>query len=171
MAKEKLVQRADKVAFMDVDGTGKSFERMKGFTSMATNKNPKEYTRQYVDELFETTDVVGISASIDFAFDQFVGNKVHDKLAQMIDDELIGTDAVVEIVIVDFSKPSDAGETTFEARKRNYSVIPATEGDSLDAYTYGGSFKVNGGTVKGTAESTDNWLTATFTEATGTSEG
>lgn len=39
----KLVQRADKVAFMKVDDT---YHRMKGFTGLSNSKNPKEYTRQ-----------------------------------------------------------------------------------------------------------------------------
>lgn len=153
---KKLVQRADKVAFMKVND---KFIRMKGFTSLSTSKNPKEYTRQYVDELFETTDVVGISTSIDFNFDQFVGDPVHDELARLIDEELIGTEAIVEIMVVDFTKKSKTG---FEARKRKYSVIPNTEGGSLDAYTYEGTFRVNSGTEKGTATSDDKWQTAKF---------
>ena len=162
MSDKKLVQRADKVAFMKVDD---KFQRMQGFTGMSTSKNPKEYTRQYVDELFETTDVVGISASIEFAFDQFVGNPVHDKLTIMIDDEVVGTDAVVEIMVVDFTKPATGGTgKAFEARTRKYSVIPNTEGGSLDAYTYEGTFRVNGNTEKGTATSEDDFLTATFTK-------
>lgn len=161
MSEKKLVQRADKVAFMKVDD---KFQRMQGFTGMSTAKNPKEYTRQYVDELFETTDVVGISASIEFAFDQFVGNPVHDKLTQMIDDEVVGTDAVVEIMVVDFTKKGQA-EGQFEARTRKYSVIPNTEGGSLDAYTYEGTFRVNSNTEKGTATSTDKFMTAEFKKA------
>ena len=161
MNEKKLVQRADKVAFMKVKD---KFERMQGFTGMSTSKNPKEYTRQYVDELFETTDVVGISASIEFAFDQFVGNPVHDKLTEMIDNEVVGTDAVVEIMVVDFTK-KDSAEGEFQARTRKYSVIPNTEGGSLDAYTYEGTFRVNSNTEKVTATSTDKFLTAEFKKA------
>lgn len=157
---KKLVQRADKVAFYDVADT---FHRMKGFTSLATNKNPKEYTRQYVDELFETTDVVGISAAIDFAFDQMKNDPVHEDLTEIIDNEIIGTDAVREIMVVDFTKPSGDG---FECRKRSYSIIPGTDGGSLDAYTYEGTFRVNSEQVVGVATSTDEWQTATFAENT-----
>ena len=162
MAERKLVQRADKVAFLNVKDT---FTRMKGFTGMSTAKNPKEYTRQYVDELFETTDVVGISAAIEFAFDQFKGDAVHDKLVEMIDGEVVGTDAVVEIMVVDFTKPVPSADGTFEAKKRKYSLIPNTEGGSLDAYTYEGTFRVNSKTEKGTATTTDEWATATFAAA------
>lgn len=152
----KLVQRADKVAFMKVKDT---YHRMKGFTGLSNSKNPKEYTRQYVDEMFETTDVVGISASIEWGFDQLLGDPVHDKLAQLIDDEIIGTDAVVEILVVDFTKKAGSG---FEARERKYSVIPNTDGGSMDAYTYEGTFRVNGDFKKVTVTSKDEWQTATI---------
>lgn len=162
MSEKRLVQRADKVAFMKVED---KHVRMKGFTTQAISKNPKEYTRQYVDELFETTDVVGISSSIEFAFDQFKGDLVHDKLVQIIDEERVGTDSVVEIMIVDFTKEDATTPGTFEARKRKYSVIPNTEGGSLDAYTYEGTLRVNGAVEVGTATTTDDWATATFAPA------
>ena len=47
----------------------------------------------------------------------------------------MGSDAVREIVIVDFTK-QDTKKTGFEARKREYAVIPSTDGDGTDAYTY-----------------------------------
>ena len=154
---KKLVQRSDKVAFMKVN---EKWHRMKGFTSLSMKKNPKEYSRQYVDELFETTDVVGISAATDFAFDQYKGDKVHDFLVDMIDNEKIGTQATVEILVVDFTRPTDAptGDEFF-AKKRSYSVIPSSEGDSMDAYTYSGSFKVKSKAEEVKVKSTDDWQT------------
>lgn len=159
---KKLVQRSDKVAFMKVSD---KWHRMKGFTSLSMKKNAKEYSRQYVDELFETTDVVSISVSTDFAFDQYKGDKVHDHLVEMIDNEKIGTDATVEILVVDFTKPTAAGGATndeFHAKKRSYSVIPSSEGDSLDAYTYSGAFKVKGAAEDVKVKSTDGWQTVTI---------
>lgn len=57
----KLVGRHLRVAFLNTDATGSSpkFERMTNFTSMTNGKNPKEYSRQYVDESTERSDVVG----------------------------------------------------------------------------------------------------------------
>lgn len=78
---EILVSRSKKVMFYGVpDSTGENviFKRMKGFTDQSTSKNPKEYARQYVDELFEQTDVVGYSPSTSYGFDQYAGNTVHD---------------------------------------------------------------------------------------------
>ena len=62
---QTLVTRNKKVAFYKV---GDKFLRMTGFTSMAKSANPKEYSRQYVDETGEITDVTGYSPSIEYTF-------------------------------------------------------------------------------------------------------
>ena len=50
MASEKmLVGRHKRVAFMDADGSGKTFTRMTGFTSLSDGKNSTEYSRQYYE--------------------------------------------------------------------------------------------------------------------------
>lgn len=157
---EILVKRSDKVSFLDVDGT---LTRMTGFTSLSQNKNPKEYSRQYVDEEFENTDVTGYSPDIDFGFDQYKNNAVHDKLVEILDGEKTGADAIVTIVTVDFSQPVGS---SYIATKRNWSVMGDTEGDSMDAYTYSGSFRVKTSRIEGVAASTDGFKTCTFAEGT-----
>ena len=52
---------------------------------------------------------------------------------------------------------------TCTARKRDWSVIPDTEGDGTDALIYKGSLKAAGEIIKGTATTTDSWQTCTFT--------
>ena len=52
------------------------FNRMRGFTTLSGSKNSIEYSRQYVDEEFETTDVVGFSPSVDFGFDQYTNEEL-----------------------------------------------------------------------------------------------
>ena len=52
------------------------FTRMKGFTELSGSKNPTEYSRQYVDEIFESTDVTGYSPSWSFAFDDYTEDAV-----------------------------------------------------------------------------------------------
>ncbi len=139
---EKLVKRSDKVSFMNVSKTGApDFQRMRKFTDISTSKNPSEYNRRYVDEEGEDSDVVGYSEEKSYAFDQYSNNPVHEKIADITDNELTGDDAVVEILTVDKSKPIDGG---YEARLRKYAVIPDSDGDSTDAYTYSGSFKKKG---------------------------
>lgn len=139
---EKLVKRSDKVSFMNVSKTAEpDFQRMRKFTDISTSKNPVEYNRQYVDEDGEDSDVVGYSEEKGYAFDQYSNNPVHERIADITDNELTGDDAVVEILTVDRSKPVAGG---FEARLRKYAVIPDSDGDSTDAYTYSGAFKKKG---------------------------
>ena len=68
--KPKIVRRSQRVAFMDTDKTGSTprYERMTGFTTMTNSKEPKEYSRQYVDEDAERSDVVGYAPSIVFSY-------------------------------------------------------------------------------------------------------
>lgn len=159
-----LVKRNQKIAFMEVEN---ELKRMQKFTEISTSKNPVEYSRTYVDEEGETTDVTGYSEEKSYAFDQYTDNPVHQKIAEITDDELTGEDATVAIVVVD---KSQLGKTdgTYIARKRNYAVVPDSDGDSTDAYTYSGSFKAKGNYIKGTATISDDGLTATFTPDTET---
>ncbi|NBI08061.1 hypothetical protein [Senegalia massiliensis] len=157
----KLVKRSQKLSFME--GTSGTFNRMKAFTAFSKSKNPKEYTRQYVDLDQETTDVVAISTSVEFNFDQMENDEVHSKLVDIIDGEKIGADAIVTLLSVDLSKPGATADS-FVATKRDFVLVPGTEGDKLEAYSYGGTFKVKGQKITGEATSTDNWETCTFVE-------
>lgn len=158
---EKFVKRCDKVAYYGVPtDTGTVFKRMTGFTDITVTKNPKEYKRQYIDQEFEQSDIVGFAPVISFAFDQFSGNEVHDDIMKIADNELVGDDAVREILMVDFS--SDAEKPT--AIKREFSVIVENEGSGMEGYIVKGSFKVKGEKVFGIASSADNFATAVFAE-------
>lgn len=157
--KPKLVGRHKRLAFMKTDET--TYTRMTGFTSLGDSKEAKEYSRQYVDEQTERTDVVGYAAGIGYEFDRHTNTPVHTKLATIADDEIVGTDAQVEIVVVDLFE-SGATDTTAPARLRTYSVIPDSSGDSTDALTYSGDLKAASEITKGTATTTDEWQTVTF---------
>lgn len=155
-----ILNRADKVAFMGLIDNATTYNRMHGFTDMGKSANPSEYSRRYVDERTERSDVTGYAPEIGYGFDQTKGDKVQQVIVDITDDELTGKK--VTIVTVDFSQEG-AAANTYVARKREYSVIPDSDGDSTDAYTYSGSFKAAGDIVKGTASSTDNWETCSFT--------
>lgn len=161
----KMVQRHQRLAFMNT-GTADApaFTRMTNFTSMTNNKNPKEYARQYVDRASEDTDVVGYSPSIDYSFDRYTNTPVHDRIAKIHDGELTGSDALVEILVVDLFTATTEG--VCEARKRTYAVIPSADGDGTDALVYAGSFKSKSEVVVGTAVLDETEQTATFTPAT-----
>lgn len=155
-----IAKRSSKVAFYGVStDDGVVYHRMSGFTEFATSKNPIEYSRQYVDEEMEVTDVVGYAPSVSYEFDLFDDNPVHKDMAAIADNESVGGAAVRTIIIVDVDADKKA------AIKREFSVIPDGEGSSMDAYTYSGSLKVKGEKVFGTAESTDGWKTCVFTES------
>ena len=162
----KIVKRCEKLTFFGVVGEGGTvtYLRMKGFNEITVNRNPIEYSRQYVDEEFEQSDVVGYSPSISFSFDQFCDDAVHMDLAGIAEGELVGDAAIRSIVIVDLTQTGES-ENSHPAVKRDFSVIYDREGDSMEAYTYSGNFKVKGEKVFGVALSQDAWETCTFTEA------
>ena len=158
---EQLVKRSRKVAFMNVSTTAiANFLRMTKFTEISKSKNPTEYSRTYVDEDGEVTDVTGYSEEISYNFDLHVGNLVHQKIVDITDNEKTEADALVQILQVDFTKPVGDG---YEARLRTYSVVPDAEGDSTDAYTYAGSFRKNSNMTIGVATMNADNTVATFT--------
>ena len=159
-----VVKRSDKVAFMEAED---KFYRMKGFTSLGKAFNAQEHTRRYIDETRDRTDVVGISVSMGFAFEQVKGDPIAEALAEIIDKEKLGAQAVVSIVMVDFTKPITGQTGAYAAQKRNFAVIPANAGDDSGVYTYSGDFKTAGNTVDGIATSADEWETLTFAEGEG----
>lgn len=163
----ELIKRSDKVAYYGVPSAAggnaaPTYTRMQGFTSMDKSMNPKEYTRQYVDEEFERTTVTGHSVSIAFTFDQHSGNAVHADMAAMADGELLGSDTVRDIVLVDFSQPVSEEARTYKAFKRPFAVILESEGDGTDAYAYSGNLRVDGNVIEGTATVAADGLTVTF---------
>lgn len=156
-----IVKRCKKLAFYGVPaGTAGEFvfHRMRGFDEISTSKNPREYSRQYVDEEFEQTDVVGYNPSIAFGFDRFAGDAVHDDIVTIFNEEKIGADAVRPIIMVDLESNDN------NAIKREFSVIAENEGSGVDFYKYSGSFRVKGDKVVGAATTDDEWQTCTFTK-------
>ncbi len=163
--KKELVGRHKRLAFMnvgDTSGSNVTYTRMTGFTSLSEGKEPTEYSRQYVDEATERTDIVGYATSYDYEFDRHTNTPVHERIATITDEELLGTDAQVDIVSVDIFTEDRGGRAI--AKKRTYSVIPDTVGDSTDALIYSGSFSAASEIAKGYCTTTDKWQTCTFTE-------
>ncbi len=160
-----VVKRCKKLAFYGVpqNGNGEEpgyiFYRMKGFDDITTSKNPREYSRQYVDEEFEQTDVVGYNPSISFGFDRFTDDAVHNDLIEIFNLEKVGADAIRPIIMVDLESDEKS------AIMRDFSVVAENEGNGTDLYKYSGSFRVKGEKVYGTAASNDDWQTCSFVEA------
>lgn len=153
--KKKITPRHKILAFYMV---GETYTRMSKFTQFSQSKNAIEYSRQYCDEPFQQTDVVGFSPSVSYAFDRHSNDPVLADVIEITDKELIGDDAVRSIIIVNTEDGS--------AVKRDFSVIPSGEGDNINIYTYSGTLKCRGEKVLGTATTEDDWQTVSFKETT-----
>lgn len=159
---EKLVKRNRKVAFLGVmSSNAVSYNRMRHFTEMGKSSNPNEYNRKYVDEDGEVTDITGYAPSISYAFDQYEGNAVHQELITITDGEVVGTDAVRTILLVDFTRKGTI-DGNYIAIKREYAVIPDSDGNDENTYTYSGNFKSQGSKEEVEVTSNDNWETCSI---------
>ena len=163
--KTKLVTRDKKVAYFGcVNGENTIYNRMRHFTSMSKSSNPNEYSRKYVDEAGENTDVTGYSPSISYGFDLYTNDAVHEEIITITDGELVGDDAVRTILLVDFTKQGTS-EKSFKAIKRDYAVVPDSDGDDENTYTYSGNFKSKSDKTEVEVTSADNWATCTIVTA------
>ncbi len=159
-AVSRLVKRAEFQSYMNVAASGStaSYELIgEGFTSLSESKNPKEYSRQYVHEITERTDVVGYAPSIAYSVDAHTNNSVITKIMAVTDQELTGADAQVDIVSVNVFAGS---ETSAPAFKRKYNIIPDNKGDGTDALIYTGTLRAAGDVESG---GTFNVTTKTYT--------
>ena len=154
-----LVTRPKKLAFYGIPN--KSYQRMEGFTDLGYSQNPKEYSRQYVDEEFERTDIVGYAPSISYAFDRYTNNEVLADIVKITENEYIGDLMKRTIVTVDLASGT---ATTAPAKMRDYAVIPDTNGDTTDCLTYSGNFKAKGLLIDCIATSNDDWQTIIVTQ-------
>ena len=154
-----LVTRPKKLAFYGIPN--KSYQRMEGFTDLGYSQNPKEYSRQYVDEEFERTDIVGYAPSISYAFDRYTNNEVLADIVKITENEYIGDLMKRTIVTVDLASGT---ATTAPAKMRDYAVIPDTNGDTTDCLTYSGNFKAKGLLIDCIATSNDDWQTILITQ-------
>jgi hypothetical protein len=156
-----LVSRSEFRSFMNTAAAGAASPTYtlmgEGFSSLTEAKNPKEYSRQYVHEKTERTDVVGYATSLAYTLDAYTENPVIARLREVHDKEQIGTAAQVEIVNVNLF---DGAAGTRPAFKRNYNVIPDSKGDGTDALVYSGTLKAAGDITFGTWAESTNTFTA-----------
>lgn len=156
-----LVTRDKKVAFMECKNDEGHFNRMTNFTEMTKSSNPNEYKRKYMDKSSEDTDVTGYSPSISYAFDLYIGNKVHEEISGIADNEEIGDNALRTIIQVDFTKPVAMNEGQYHAIKRTYAVVPDSDGSDPNTYTYSGNFQSKSEKENIKVQTADNWQSVT----------
>lgn len=155
----KLIQRNQWASYMNT-GTGEqeSYSLMgDGFTSLAESKNPKEYSRQYVNMATEATDVVGYAPAIAYTCDVYSADPCIKKIMEITDNEYVGSDAQVTIVNVNLWTGSEGAR---EATRRKYAVIPDNKGDGTDALVLSGNFKAVSDIEKGTWDESEKTFTA-----------
>jgi len=147
---EDLVFRYQWESYMKIPESTPEYALIgEGFTSLSESKNSKEYTRKYVHDKTERTDVIGYSPSIAYSCDKISGDPVVNEVVKIHDDELVGSDARREIVSVNLWETAE-GENTYRARKRTFAVIPSNKGDGTDALIYTGTMKACSDFVPGT---------------------
>lgn len=112
--------------------------RMEGYTTLDEDVSPEEYARKYVDCKSQTVDVVGYNTVMNFEFDRFVDNLVHDDMVDLYERKVIGTSARRDIYYVDFTHPVEGGYWT---SKITCSVIMGGKGASTEAMKYTGALK------------------------------
>lgn len=157
----KLVSRSELRSYMNT-GTADSAKYMligEGFTNLAESKNPIEYSRHYIHEKSERTDVTGYAPSVDYSVDTYTNNAVIKRIKDITDKELTGSDAQVEIVSVEMFADGEVNKAACTAYKRTYAVIPGGKGEGTEALIYTGTFKAVGDIVPGKF----NVETSTFT--------
>lgn len=147
-----------------VANIGKSVNN--SFTDLSNTKNPSEYSRRYVDETSDRVSISGYAPSTSYAFDRYKGNTVLDDIIAIHEGEKVGGDASRTIIQVDLTTVQEGtgGAITARAIKRDYSVIPDSDGGSNDALTYSGNFRAAGAPEEITVSTSDNWQTITIVE-------
>ena len=132
-----------------------------GFTSFPEAKNPKEYTRKYVNDKTERSDVIGYSPSISYSCDVITDNPVVSKIVAITDQEAVGDETHVDIVSVNLWEGT---ADSYVAYKRTYAIIPDGKGDGTDALIYTGTMKAVGDIVIGTFSRTSKTFSANTAE-------
>lgn len=162
VATKELVLRYQWEAYMKCGVDTKAAFNLigEGFTTFPEAKNPKEYTRKYVNEKTEKTDVIGYSPSISYSCDCIAGDPCVDEIVEITDKELLGSATHREIVSVNCWDEASEGE--YAATSRTYAIIPDGKGDGTDALIYTGTMKAVSDLVYGTF----NRETKTFTPTT-----
>ena len=150
VATNELVLRCQWESYMECGvGDAKAFHLIgEGFTAFPETKNPKEYTRKYVNYKTEKTDVIGYAPSISYSCDCISGEPCVDEIIEITDNEYVGSNTHRNIVSVNCWKEASEGE--YEATMRTFAIIPEGKGDGTDALIYTGKMKAVSDIVKGT---------------------
>lgn len=156
----ELVLRCQWESYMECgDGEAKTFNLIgEGFTTFPESKNPKEYTRKYVNYKTEKTDVIGYAPSIAYSCDVITGEPCVTEIVKVTDNELLGTATHRDIVSVNCWEADTDGKC--KAFKRTYAIVPDGKGDGTDALIYTGTLKAVSDITFGKFDRTTKTFTA-----------
>lgn len=144
----EVKKRSEKLSFLEVQtSNGESeYYRMEAFTNLEFSQNTKESSVQFVDEDTERTRVVGHSESVNYDFEYYIGQPALEEIVKITEGELIGKAAVRNIITVDMATVNLSSSNTCTARAtiRSYSIVPGSNGGSVECMNYSGTFKSNG---------------------------
>lgn len=135
-----LVTRSNMRSFMMVNG--RYCEIGGGFTDFTESKNPIEYSRQYINEATERTDIVGFAPSVTYAFDVLDADEVQGALMEITVSEALGDAAVVSVVTAFLHNRNEDGYAI--ATRREYTVCPGKLGQGTEALIVTGTLKACG---------------------------
>lgn len=149
----ELVLRCQFESYMKCGtGNAESYHLIgEGFTAFPEAKNPVEYTRKYVNDKTERTDVISYAPSISYSCDAISADPCVQKIMNITDNELLGIETYVEIINVNcWENVGSPEQSICKASKRTYAVIPDTKGDGTEALIYSGTLKAVSDPVFGT---------------------
>ena len=147
----KIVMRCEYASFMDcILLSPHAFKLIgEGFTSFPESKNPKEYTRKYINYKTEISDVIGYAPSVEYAVDCISGDPCVEEIVHIHEHELLGSDTHRDVVnvnlwkgIATYAQTSDEeiveGKTyyTRSGTAPNYTYTPVTNPSASALGTY-----------------------------------
>lgn len=154
---ETLIKRQDKGVFYKPEGSEGVYYRLRGFSELNFSENPIEYKRSYVDEEYERVDVTGYSPNMEYCFDRFLNNPVHDDIVRISEGRKILRTSQREIIIADMT----GEEKEKSAVSALWTVIPETSRKE-STMSYRGRFCRYGSEISGTITSDDCWQSCVF---------
>lgn len=145
-----LLMRYQWESYLGVKGSegAETFELIgEGFTSFPESKGAKEYTRKYICDSTERSDVIGYAPSRAYSCDAIDDNPVCAEIMKITDNEAVGEAAQRSVIAVNTWEEADGACVAY---KRTYAIVPDTKGDGTDTLIYSGTMKAVSNLIKGT---------------------
>ncbi|MCM1024412.1 MAG: hypothetical protein NC395_10195 [Prevotella sp.] len=148
MADNKIAMRRDITPYLN---TGTSASPVwtkcgKGWKKFSENPNAQTEDTQYIDDASATTDTVSYKPQYSFECDLMYSDKTIKTVYDIAKDRMIGSDAVLDFLIVDtFDSSGNGGMTA----RREQLAVAVSNIDGTTKMTMSGSLNGQGDGVKG----------------------